>query len=170
MTQENFSNAFVRTQCGTINNSKNNINQYLDKYCRTNDHKTINEEMDCRYYDDKLIHMQVNENSWCNAPTKEQIIEKTPEELRNYLKEEMGKSNRLNNYYDTHIVNNNVVNEENHLNEYYMKRKNPYKWELPLSNDQHEPEPTERQFLYNIKRGDEYKLTMMDPYVSGFTR
>jgi uncharacterized membrane protein YheB (UPF0754 family) len=163
LVRENFSDIYVKSHCNTIKGSLDNINKYLDKYCRNDKHKTINEEMDCRYYNDKLIYMQTNKNSWCDAPTRNQITEKTPEELKKYLQQEVEQSDRVNNYYDMYVVNDNKVNYGNEMG----VRKNPYKWNIPLSNDKHEPEPIERQFPYTITEKNQWKLTTMNPYVTG---
>lgn len=165
---ENFSDVYVRDQCDDISHTLDNINTYYDKYCDPNKKKTINEELDCRYYDDKHIYMNTNKKSWCQAPTLDQIRQKIPDELQKYLNQAQQQSNKVNNYYETQIVDNNEI-EANQEFSMYHNNKNPYKWELPLANNI-EPEPIERKYPYLIREDEQTTLTMIPPDISGFDK
>jgi hypothetical protein len=176
---ENFSDAYVRGECSLTGNTLNKIDNYTNKHCDPNRAKTINEELDCRYYDDKHIYMHVNKNSWCEAPNKQFRTNRTPHELQEYLKQNDEKEIRNNDYFETEIVNSNKVTpladdrctselNKEHFRGYGTQRKNPYKWELPYANNHGDPEPIDLQYPYRITEADERHVAEIPLNVTGF--
>lgn len=70
--KENFANEYIKDQCGIETGELKKINKHLNRYCSAREtdfdklnRVTLNNELDCRWYDNRAITHGWNKVSWC---------------------------------------------------------------------------------------------------------